>query len=204
MSQVEFSPEPGSRWGLLGGAFDPPHNGHLALAKSALAHGRVDGVAFLVSATPPHKNQPQASFEDRLAMLIAHTADTPEFPICDIERELPVPGYTIRVVEELQRRFPDVELAIIIGADNLAILNQWYQVDELLERVDLIIAERSGVSAELPEKWRDRAQFVPLETYTISSTEIRRKICDGESVAGLTSPAVIDYIQAHELYRERP
>jgi nicotinate-nucleotide adenylyltransferase len=201
MSHLEFSPEPGSRWGLLGGAFDPPHNAHLALAKSALAHGRVDGVSFLVSAVPPHKNQPQASFADRLAMLELHVAGTAGLVISDIEKEVEEPGYTVRVVEELIRRYPQVEFSLIIGSDNVAILEQWNEVERLLQLVTLIIAQRTGLEAEIPEKWRSRIRTVPLDPYTVSSAELRKKISDGESIAGLTSSAVIDYIQTHRLYR---
>lgn len=203
MSRNDFSPEPGSRWALFGGVFDPPHNGHLALALSALEHGNVNGVAFLVSAVPPHKEQPKTSFADRVSLVSAHIVENSYFKICDIEKEMAPPGYTIHVIEKLQERFPGVEFSVIIGSDNLAILEKWYQINQLLEKVTMLVASRAGVDAAITEKWRERVRFIPLAPYPVSSTEIRQKVCDGESIEGLTSSGVIEYIQVHELYRKQ-
>ncbi len=203
MSRYDFSPEPGSRWALFGGIFDPPHNGHLALALSALEHGDVDSVAFLVSAVPPHKEQPKTSFSDRASLVGAHVSENSHFRICDIENELSPPGYTIHVIEKLQECFPGVEFSVIIGSDNLAILEKWHQVDRLREKVTMLVAGRAGVSATIPEKWRERVRFIPLAPYSVSSTEIRQKVSDGESIEGLTSSGVIEYIRDHDLYRKQ-
>ncbi|MBN4076492.1 nicotinate (nicotinamide) nucleotide adenylyltransferase [Gemmatimonas aurantiaca] len=204
MSHADFSPQPGSHWGLLGGAFDPPHNWHLELARKAMQSESLVGVAFLVSSIPPHKAQPSASFTHRVEMLNTHIEGISEFCVCDIEREIAPPGYTIRVVEKLQARFPEVEFSLIIGSDNLAILEQWYEVDKLLKLVTVLIAKRPGGRSIIPEKWRDRIRFIPIEAHAISSTAIRQNISDDESVAKLTSPAVIDYIYEHGLYSAKP
>jgi len=200
MGHAEFSPKPGSHWGLLGGAFDPPHNLHLELAKSAMNSQSLTGVAFLVSAAPPHKNQPHASFSDRAALIRAHIGDNREFCVCEIEDELAPPSYTVRVVEELLKRFPEVEFTLILGSDNLAILEQWYEVDSLLKMVTALIGIRPDVNATIPEKWRERIEFIPIETSEVSSSEIREKLSQAVSVSDLTTRAVIDYIQKHKLY----
>ena len=174
--------------GVFGGRFDPPHLGHLALARAAVKHFVLGELHVTVVADAAHK-QSEASAEDRLAMArltFAGLAAT---------TELEQHRYTVDALEEMGYEDP----IFLIGADELAAFPTWKQPERVLELARLGVATRPGWE---PERSSDRIEVFELEPQPVSSTEIRERAGRGEPIDGLVVPAVAAYIAEHNLYRD--
>ena len=171
--------------GILGGRFDPPHTGHLALARAALEGLPIDGLVVTVVADAAHKPS-VASAEHRLEMarLTFHAAAV------EVEEH----RYTVDALEA--RGYDDP--IFLIGADELADFPAWKEPDRVLELARLGVAARPGYAAP---SGSHRILIFELEPHAVSSTEIRARIRDGEPVTGLVVPEVEAYIAAYRLYR---
>lgn len=169
--------------GLFGGAFDPPHNGHVALVRAAVAHFGLEGVVVLVSERPGHRSV-VAPAEARLRLAQA------AFPGCDVELD-PYP----RTVDLLRARdFGDAIL--LVGADQFRDFPAWKEPGEILERVQLGVGTRPGFAVEeVPG-----VSFFEIEPVPVSGTMIRARCARGESLAGLVPPAVAELIGELGLY----
>ena len=109
------APEPGQKWGILGGTFDPVHLGHLALGTAILEARQLDGILLLPAFDPPHREaQPSASFQDRLNMLDLVCEGEPRFTVCTIEEELERPSYSLRTIRALKQKYSGVDFRFII------------------------------------------------------------------------------------------
>jgi nicotinate-nucleotide adenylyltransferase len=173
--------------GILGGRFDPPHLGHLALARAAIEHFGLGELRVTVVADAAHK-QSEASAEERLAMArltFAGLAATVE-----LEQH----RYTVDALEAKGYDDP----IFLIGADELAAFPTWKQPEQVLELTRLGVATRPGWE---PERTSDRIEVFELEPHPVSSTEVRERAGRGEPIDGLVVPAVAAYIAAHDLYR---
>jgi nicotinate-nucleotide adenylyltransferase len=181
---------------LYGGAFDPPHLGHVALADAARNRFGVDRLVVLVSEHPAHRSV-HASAEDRLAL--AHAA----FPQDEVRLD-PYP----RTVELLRaERFDNP--VFVVGADQFRGFLRWSQPDEVLERTRLAVATRPGFPREelddvLVQLDRpDRVLFFEIEPNRAASTDVRARIAAGEPLDGLVPPAVAELVSELGLYRPR-
>jgi nicotinate-nucleotide adenylyltransferase len=170
---------------ILGGRFDPPHVGHVALAAAALAQLPVDELLVTVIADAGHKSA-VAPAADRLAM--ARLA----FP--GAEARLEEHAYTVDALESYGYDDP----FFVIGADQLADLPTWKEPERVLELARLAVAARPGYAAP---SGSDRIVVFELEPHAVSSTEIRRRLAAGEPVEALLPPAVAAYVAEHRLYR---
>ena len=191
-----------TRIGLLGGSFDPPHNAHLALARTARDELRLDELRWVVAGQPWQKDRRMTATVHREAMVRLAMGVEPRFVLerCEIERA--GPSYTLDTVRELQAAQPAAEYFLIIGADQYAGLHTWQGWQELLGRVVLAVANRPGaVPAVHPEVRRFTHRVVPLPMLDISSTEIRRRVAAGLDINDLVPPPVARYIDQHALYR---
>lgn len=185
-----------ARLGIFGGAFDPPHVGHLALARAAIEHFGLERLLVLVVEDPGHKRSatPAAT---RLELARLAFADVPE-----AEVELDRHARTVDSLEELE----PADAVFLIGADELADLPSWKRPERVLELVRIGVAMRPGV----PEhKLRDararlpapgRIEYFDMEPASVSSTEIRDRVARGDRVDGLVSPAVARAIARLGLY----
>ena len=173
--------------GILGGRFDPPHLGHLALARTAVVHFRLGELHVTVVADAAHK-QSDASAADRLAMARLTFAGLPA------KVELEQHRYTVDALEAKQYEDP----IFLLGADELAAFPTWKQPERVLELARLGVAARPGWE---PEPVSDRVEIFELEPHPVSSTEIRARVGRGEPIDGLVVPAVAAYIAVHDLYR---
>jgi nicotinate-nucleotide adenylyltransferase len=201
------------RIGLFGGTFDPVHLGHLILAEQGREQGHLDEVWFVPSAHPPHKReQPLTRFEQRCDMLELATAGHPHFRIERIEKELPPPSYTVQTVSELRQRHPDHEFFLILGADGLADLPGWYQPQQLVSQVGLLVAPRPGVSLWTAERLANvlglnpvqvRLHYIACPLIEIASRELRQAVARGWSIRYLVPRAVEEYIRERGLYRPK-
>jgi len=200
------APEPGQRWGILGGAFDPIHLGHLALAHNIRRLRALYGVLFVPTFEPPHRPlPPQASFDDRVEMTRLALLSQDSLESSRIEEHTGRPSYTLNTVRALKSKHPGTEFELIIGADQLAAFSSWHRWQGLLNEVLIIVGHRPGtivaISTDLPPE-----RIVILETalVAVSSTEVRSRIragATGAELAEMVPASVADYIEAKKLYR---
>jgi len=211
--------------GLYGGTFDPVHSGHLSIAQQILVEYGLDELIFIPASRPPHKSQPFASFDHRVAMLEKALPLNSKFSISLVEAERTAPSYTIHTLHQLRSRLASDELFLIIGADSFCELHLWYRYKDLLSIVDLVVAARPSFSlsrffeaiANLPghyeydEKqrvWREyggrRIYYFAGSEELASSTEIRQKLSSGQLVRDLLPSSVFEYIRQHGLYIDPP
>ena len=214
--------------GLLGGTFDPVHNGHLAVAQHVLQALALDSIWFIPAALPPHKASHAdggsiSAFSHRSAMLALALAGYSAFVLSDIEAERPSPSYSIDTINLLHARLKETtDLYFIIGGDAFLEITTWKKYRELPDLVHFVVISRPAYdSGEIGECIRrnfagyasdpsrrtwsspsSRGSFILLqmEPVPISSTEIRERVRDGKDIRGLVPSAVADYIRKNHLY----
>lgn len=191
--------------GILGGAFDPVHNGHLAVAALAREYFGLSKILFIPCGTPPHKPPSSASAADRLAMLRAALRNEPGSIVRDDEVRRGGVSYAVDTLKNLKREFPGNRFFYIVGSDNLQEIKTWHCWREILHLVTLCVARRPGFSCRIPS-WIDasRVVFVPSPEWGVSSSMIRRYLADGHTCRHLLPEAVAEYIQKRNLYAIQP
>lgn len=191
--------------GIYGGSFNPPHNGHLKLVRSAADRLSLSKVIITPSFLPPHKKPVDfASGEERLEMCRLAFGSDPRFEISDLEIERGGKSYTIDTVRMLKSIQPDAEFYLIIGSDMLESFRSWFYYEEILQRVFLCAASRkkdfvpdfSVFSAD------ERKKIIYLDTppFELSSEEIRALIKSGGNTGGLLNSEVAGFISLRGLY----
>ena len=193
----------GRRTGILGGSFDPIHNGHLAVARAVAATYRLDRILFVPSARPPHKRLAGMTDPDVRAQMVQRAvADESGFELCRVEVDRPGISYTVDTLRRLRSDFPDDAFYMIIGADNAEEFGSWSAPDEVLTLSQVVVAARRGFDRSRVEA-RLAARMVFLETplFEISSTDVRERVRREESIEGLVPDAVLRVIQERQLYR---
>lgn len=183
---------------LLGGAFNPVHNGHLFLARQLQAAMPDFQIRFVPSHLSAHKpNQTLISSKARIEMLELALEGTPwAIERCEVERG--GISYTAETVREMKRRYgDDTEVCILIGDDLVPGLPKWRDPDFLLSEAFFAVAAREKVQVQLPPG----AVVLENSLMKVSSTEIRMKAAIGESLESLVPPAVAEYICEKGLYR---
>jgi asparaginyl-tRNA synthetase len=201
------------RVGLFGGSFNPPHVGHLAVARAVRAAHDLHEVLLIPAARPPHKpgDPDMASPQDRLEMTRAATADQEGLSASGIELERTGPSFTVDTVAELAAERPEDTFFFVIGGDTVGELPTWKDAASLLKGVAFIPVNRPGhsmeeglatVAAELGQDLADglRNRTVTMEPVAVSSTEVRRRVLAGEPWQDLVPPSVADVIRTEGLY----
>jgi nicotinate-nucleotide adenylyltransferase len=190
---------------VLGGSFDPVHDGHAALGAHLLAHGHADRLAVIPAGRSPHKDACLAGPEHRLAMCRLAFAGLASCAVDDREIVRGGPSYTIDTLAELAGEHRDDELLLALGADNLAGFPRWKDPAGILARARLIVYPRSGVKptrrlcarAGIPA---DRVILVSDFDHPVSSTAVRAILQGGRIPAGSLHPDVAAYIRSRHLY----
>jgi nicotinate-nucleotide adenylyltransferase len=191
--------------GLLGGTFDPPHNGHLALARAALNELGLDRLVVMVAGRPPHK-ETETDPETRYRLASAAFAELPDVELPRDELDRPGFGYTVDTVRELERRFGDV--VVVVGGDMFASYPTWREPDRILEHARLAVAARPGTSSQdfddvLGQLNRpERVMFFDMPAIDISASEVRRRVAAREPYDDLVPSAVARLIEELGLYKE--
>jgi len=189
------------RIAVLGGTFNPVHLGHLNIAGEVQAELGYQRIIFVPANIPAHKNmEMDAGPENRLKMLELAASPYPDFLVDDCELTRGGTSYTIDTIWELSRRYPiDGKPGLIIGDDLVEDFKTWWDVDRLVELVDLIVARRrSPANVEI----RYPCRYIDNSLYPISSSQIRKKVYsgNGDTVRKWLPPEVFDYIQENDLY----
>lgn len=186
--------------GILGGSFNPVHNGHLMLASYIAQFGPVDEVWLNLSPQNPFKEQSELLDDrHRLAMLDKAVNGSVTVKVCDVELSLPQPSYTINTMEKLESMYPDYDFRIIIGSDNWPRFPEWRDSESLIERYGLIVYPRRDYP--LPDIVPDNVTVVDAPMVDISSTFIRECIAEGRDMNFFMPPQVYEYIERNKLYK---
>ena len=181
------------RIAVLGGAFDPIHNGHLQIAKQALKQLRVDEVWFMPSAATPLKQTQAASFSDRAAMVALAIRPYRHMKLCTLEHELEGVSYSIRTVKELKKRYPKHSFCWLIGDDQARQFDRWKDSEDLKQQLPFYVFSREQHTEQLPAG----LQRVVMQLIPVSSSEIRK----GHKLYQVPE-AVRAYMGLHALYLE--
>ena len=210
------------RIAFYGGSFDPPHDGHLTIARKLIDLFTLDEFVFIPAFHAPHKkNKKPTSAFHRFAMLTLATSDKPKMRVSKIELDAPEKPYTYETQTKLKRRFADTEIFFVIGADSWAEIDTWREWERVLTLTNIIVVTRPGSEiafAHITEKIEKRIIDLRKENegqktkdqqiyitdavnLDISSTEIRRKIRASENHWDKLVPrAVANYIEKYEIY----
>ena len=186
------------RVGILGGTFNPPHMGHLMIAEQVGTQLGLDKVLFMPDNIPPHVDHKAAiNGYRRLKMLQLAIADNSLFATEDIELRRGGISYTVDTIKELRRLHPDTDYYFIIGGDMVEYLPKWREPEQLMRMVQLVGVKRPGyeVTTPYPVLWVDTPML------DISSSIIRAKVKQGQSIRYLVPNAVEEYIREKGLYQ---
>ena len=211
-----------TRLGVLGGTFDPVHLGHLAVARVATAALSHDGVRFVPSHVPPHRAGPHASATDRLAMTALAIEGTPGWSVSDMEIRRAGPSYSFDTLTALAaaEHLAAWQICFLIGTDAFAEIATWWRYPAVLDLAHFVVvalhgfglaalrarvpalADRMTTPGAMPRQPDTTTRIVLLEATTpdVSSTAIRAAAARGESLEGLVSAPVAQYIRQHALY----
>jgi len=194
--------------GILGGTFNPPHLGHLALARSARDELQLDRMALMPAHSAPHKpDELDPGPERRLAMCRLLVAGEDATSVCALEIERGGVSYTVDSLWALHAAHPAVQLTLVVGADVAATIGSWRDPRAVLELAGLAVAVRAGAArrralAAVHELEVDAdVRFLQMPPIDVSSSMVRRRVVWGEPIEHLVGPAVAGYIAEHGLYR---
>jgi nicotinate-nucleotide adenylyltransferase len=196
------------RVGVFGGAFDPPHRAHRALAESALAALQLDRLHILPTGHAWHKVRTLSEAGHRLAMCRLAFADLPAVRVDDREIRRDSATYTVDTLEELKVEYPDARFFLVIGEDQLAAFRSWRRWQDVLSMVTLVVAARAGTQGVTDLKAPPDLPFLRLDMplSPFSSTDIRALAATGtaglDSLSALVPGAVASYISLHSLYQQ--
>jgi len=194
------------RIGMFGGAFDPPHIAHVALARAAVDQLGLDQLRIFPTGQAWHKARALTDGVHRLAMAQLAFAGVPRAVVDSREVSRSGPTYTIDTLRELQAENPGAQLVLVIGADQAEALHSWRSAGEIAKLAIISIAERArptGADAAFDASKLPPGRFEPVELppMPVSATEIRARVAAGQGIAQLVPAPVAGYIDRYHLYR---
>ena len=208
------------RIGVLGGTFDPVHIGHLRGALEVAETLALDELRLTPSARPPHRDKPQVSAKDRLAMVECAVAGVAPLVVDARELQRNKPSYTIDTLELMRAELTvSDQVFLLLGWDAFCGLPTWHRWEELLQHCHILVLQRPDADSEPPDALRNllaarsvsdplalkgpsgQIAFVWQTPLAVSATQIRQLLASGKSVRFLVPDAVLAYIDAHGLYR---
>ncbi|MFP8882534.1 nicotinate-nucleotide adenylyltransferase [Streptomyces mangrovi] len=191
------------RLGVMGGTFDPIHHGHLVAASEVAARFRLDEVVFVPTGQPWQKSHRAVSpAEDRYLMTVIATASNPQFSVSRIDIDRGGRTYTIDTLRDLRALHADADLFFITGADALAQILTWRDVDELFSLAHFIGVTRPGHALADPGLPAGGVSLIEVPALAISSTDCRARVAQGDPVWYLVPDGVVRYINKRRLYRD--
>lgn len=196
--------------GVFGGAFDPPHNAHVALAQTALAELELDALHVIPTGQAWHKARNLSSAEHRLAMTQLAFQDMPRVVVDDREIKRTGPTFTIDTLQALQAENPGAQLYLLMGGDQFAAFKQWHQWREIIKTAIICIAVRarfdwSEGQFEPLKELQNSTVMLQMPQMAVSATQIRQLLAAGlgenHAIADLLPHPVASYIAQHRLYK---
>ena len=187
---------------VFGGSFDPVHNGHVMIARSALAELELDRLIVMPAAQSPFKpDQTLAPAAARMEMLRAAFSGEPQIEINSWELDRGGVSYSIETLRALAAEHPEAQLFYLIGADHVATLPQWREADALAAAATFVVVPRPGAQEEaFPQPFRGR--YLQGKPMAISASEIRERLRAGRSVANFVPPPVAQLLNSMQIYSE--
>lgn len=192
--------------GMFGGAFDPPHLAHRALAAAALAQLQLDALHVLPTGQAWHKSRPLTDAAHRLTMSRMTFEDLGPVVLDDREIRRDGPSYTLDTLRELQAEHPQAELYLVMGKDQADVLPTWRHWQDIVALAFICVADRDLLTGQEtrfvpPPEMAGRFRKLQMPAMDISATGIRARVAGGQGIAPLVSPAVARYIEANHLYQ---
>lgn len=194
------------RLGIMGGTFDPIHNGHLFVAEEARVRFQLDRILFIPNGAPPHKKEYALTpASNRYAMTLIATHGNAAFTCSPIELHRTGPSYTVDTLALLRKEHPDAELLYITGIDAVADILTWKRHEEVIQMAHFIAAPRPGyplasLKERLPAAYLERILLLGKTALGISSTDIRRRVGSSLPIRYLVPDGVMTYIYQQKLY----
>lgn len=195
-----------TRLGMFGGAFDPPHLAHRALAAAALAQLQLDALHVLPTGRAWHKSRPLTDAAHRLAMSRLTFEDLGPVVLDDREIRRDGPSYTLDTLRELRAEHPQADLFLVMGKDQADVLPTWRNWQEIVALATICVADRDVLTGQEtrfvpPPEMAGRFRKIEMPAMDISATGIRARVAGGQGIAPLVSPAVARYIEQNHLYQ---
>nr|VDG63062.1 nicotinic acid mononucleotide adenylyltransferase [Streptococcus thermophilus] len=192
------------RIGIMGGTFDPIHNGHLVAASEVADIFDLEEVVFVPTGEPWQKADRNVSdAEDRYLMTVIATASNPRFHVSRVDVDRPGPTYTVDTLRDMAQLYPGDDLFFITGADALASIMSWRDWEKMFDLAEFVGVTRPGYDlAEdmLPEVHQERTHLIEIPAMAISSTDCRERAADGRPVWYLVPDGVVQYIAKNNMY----
>ncbi len=200
-----------ARIGLFGGTFDPPHTGHIALAKKTLNAFSLDKIIFIPAGNPPHKTDKKITDKScRYDMIALATKNDKEFLLSDFDIKNEKPNYSYLTIEHFKKTYPDDEIFFIVGADSYRDFPLWKNFPDILSLCTFIVVNRPGIDTSdcysdcylkyLKLDTEHKALFLDDFSYDLSSTYLRKNLALGKDCKDFLPKGVYDYIKKHNLY----
>jgi nicotinate-nucleotide adenylyltransferase len=190
------------RIGVMGGTFDPIHHGHLVAASEVQQSFDLDEVVFVPTGEPWMKEGVSPA-EHRYLMTVIATASNPRFTTSRVDIDRGGVTYTIDTLRDLREQHPDADLFFITGADAVAQIVEWKDVDELWTLAHFVAVSRPGHPLSIRGLPEQGVSSLEVPALAISSTDCRRRVDRGFPVWYLVPDGVVQYISKHHLYRSR-
>ena len=184
----------------MGGTFDPVHHGHLVAASEVQRVFDLDEVVFVPTGEPWHKHTVTPA-EHRYLMTVVATASNPRFTVSRVDIDRGGTTYTVDTLRDLQAQRPEADLFFISGADAIAQIFSWKDMDELWELAHFVAVTRPGHTISVAGLPAERVSVLEVPALAISSTDCRARVRHGAPVWYLVPDGVVQYITKHSLYR---
>lgn len=206
------------RIAVFGGAFDPPHGAHLALAQAAVTQLQLDELRVIPTGQAWHKTRALSPAHHRLAMTRLAFASCPQAVVDEREMQRTGDTYTFDTLQALRLEQPDAQWWLLIGEDQALRFTTWHRWRDILTQVQLVVAQRPEPAAQagedeglglqgqwhnaLPNEVRQNMQVLRWTPQSVSATAIRRAVQMGQDTSAGLPPPVLQYIQQHHLYSD--
>ena len=188
------------RIGVMGGTFDPIHHGHLVAASEVAQHFHLDEVVFVPTGQSSQKRDVSLG-EHRYLMTVIATASNPRFTVSRVDIDRDGPTYTVDTLSDLRRQYPEDDLYFISGADAIAQILEWKDIDQAWDHAHFVAVTRPGHTLSLEGLPTEHVSRLEVPALAISSTDCRARVSAGSPVWYLVPDGVVQYIAKHELYR---
>ncbi len=180
--------------GILGGTFNPVHNGHIYIAEQVINYMSLDLLYMVPSGSPPHKSQ-CLSYEVRCELLRKSIENSGKIRISYLDSPDFGTSYTLNLLKRFEEEKPSAEIFFIIGEDNVSELYRWYKIDEILKKYKFVVLTRNYKAEKEDQRnsITEKLNYVDIPPYDVSSSEIRNLLRNNKSIEHLVPKAVNDY-----------